>query len=95
MPPTMTTVPGTNNNHKVELYALSTCIWCRKTRQWLEDKGVGYDYIYVDLLSGAAREEALDVVSRWNPRANFPTIVVDNKRCIWGYQPEQMQEALL
>ena len=95
MPPQMTTIAGPNSKHKVELYALSTCIWCRKTRQWLEDKGVSYDYIYVDLLSGTAREEVLDILSRWNPRTNFPTLVVDNARVIWGYQPDQMQEALL
>ena len=37
------------NKGKILLYALSTCGWCRKTRQLLDDLGVAYDYIYVDL----------------------------------------------
>ena len=35
---------------KILLYSLSTCIWCRKTKELLERLGVSYDYIFVDLL---------------------------------------------
>jgi glutaredoxin-like protein NrdH len=30
---------------KVVMYGLSTCIWCKKTRQLLTDLGVDFDYI--------------------------------------------------
>jgi len=38
------------NKGKVVMYGLSTCVWCKKTRQLLTDLGVDFDYIYVDLL---------------------------------------------
>jgi glutaredoxin-like protein NrdH len=38
------------NKGKVVMYGLSTCIWCKKTRQLLTDLGMDFDYVYVDLL---------------------------------------------
>ena len=29
---------------KVMLYALSTCIWCKKTKEYLSSKNVAFDY---------------------------------------------------
>ncbi len=87
-------VPGTRNRHHVLFYGLSTCIWCRRTRQFLETHKVAFDFVYVDLLQGAEREAAVEQVRRWNPSVSFPTLVIDGKRCIIGYRPEEIQEAL-
>jgi len=88
------TVPGSRNRHHVLFYGLSTCIWCKRTRQFLENNDVAFDVVYVDLLQGAEREAAVEQVRRWNPSVSFPTLVIDNQRCIIGYRPEEMQEAL-
>ena len=77
----------------VMLYALSTCGWCKKTRQLLDELGVAYDYEYVDLLQGEERAEAIDVVTKWNPARNFPTLIV-NDRCIVGFKGDEIREAL-
>ena len=45
----LTKVPGENKGHKVTLYALSTCGWCKKTKKFLDELGVEYEYVYVDL----------------------------------------------
>ena len=74
---TVVHVPG-KKLHKVMLYALSTCGWCRKTRQLLEELGVEYDYEYVDLLRGEEQTKTMDKVKHWNPACNFPTMVIDN-----------------
>ncbi len=37
-------VEGTVNRGDVKLYALSTCVWCKKTRASREEVGVAYDY---------------------------------------------------
>jgi len=87
-------VPGPRNEHHIAFYGLSTCIWCKRTRRFLENQGVEFDYIYVDLLQGEEREEALAQVRRWNRVVSFPTIIVDNSRCVIGYRPEEIKEAL-
>jgi len=94
MPLAKGSVPGRHNEHKVIFYGLSTCIWCKRTRQFFENQGIAFDYIYVDLLSGQEQEEVLAQVRRWNLSMSFPTIVVDDSRVVIGYNPEQIKEIL-
>jgi glutaredoxin-like protein NrdH len=86
-------VPGRKSGH-IMLYALSTCGWCRKTKKLLDDLGVEYNYEYVDQLEGAEKEEVIGKVTKWNPSCSFPTVVIDNKKCIIGYKEDEIREAL-
>jgi glutaredoxin-like protein NrdH len=88
----MTHVDGKNKG-KVMLYALSTCVWCKKTKQLLDQLGVGYDYVEIDLLPGEERTEATNEVKRLNPRCSFPTLSI-NDQCIVGYDEQKVKEAL-
>jgi len=60
-------VSGSHDERRVVFYGLSTCGWCRRTRRLLEDLDVAFDFVYVDLLQGQEREEALEQVGRWIP----------------------------
>ncbi|MCK9356498.1 MAG: glutaredoxin family protein [Dehalococcoidia bacterium] len=90
---TVVHVPGKESGH-IMLYALSTCGWCRKTRELLEELGVAYDYEYVDLLRGADRERAVREISVWNPGVSFPTLVLDEKKSIIGFKENDIREAV-
>ena len=78
----------------LKLYALSTCIWCRKTEKHLRDLKVEFDVVYVDVLEGSARDQALREVEKYNPARSFPTLVIDGKRAIVGFKPEEIQETV-
>lgn len=78
---------------KVTLYALSTCIWCKKTKDLLSTLGVGFSYIYVDLIKGDDRSKMVDEVKQYNPSCSFPTLVIGNK-CIVGFREKEIREAL-
>jgi glutaredoxin len=82
------------NKGSVVLYALSTCIWCRKTKELLGDLGVEYDYVFVDLLSEDDQQEAQTAMTKWNPDLSFPTMVIDNSHCIVGFKPEEIKKHL-
>jgi len=86
-------VPG-KKSAQVMLYALSTCGWCQKTKRLLNELGVEYDYEDVDQLDGAEREKAIKEIMAWNPSGNFPTIVINNKKCIVGFMENDIKEAL-
>jgi len=79
---------------KVMLYALSTCGHCRNTRKLLTDLGVEYDYLYVDLLQGQEKEQAIALVEKWNPDCSFPTLVINDSKCIVGFKERDIKEAL-
>ena len=93
MPEARGSIAGSHDEHKTVFYGLSTCIWCKRTRRFLESQGVKFDYVYVDLLRGQEREEVVEQVRRWNPAVSFPTVVIDDK-CVVGYKPEKLKEAL-
>ena len=87
-------VQGPRNEHRITFYGLSTCIWCKRTRKFLEDNGVTFDFVYVDLFHGEDREELVAQIRRWNPSTSFPTTVVDDAECVVGYKPDQLKEVL-
>ena len=82
------------NKGKIMLYALSTCGWCRKTKELLTKLGVGFDFIYVDYLDGDDRDNTMEIVKKRNPRCSFPTLVINDKDCIVGYKEDKIKEAL-
>ncbi|MDM7998981.1 MAG: glutaredoxin family protein [Dehalococcoidia bacterium] len=86
-------VAGKDMGHAM-LYALSTCPWCQKTKRLLNELGVKYDYIDVDFLDGADKEEVMKEVRKWNPASSFPTLVLNNSRCIVGFKEDEIRKAL-
>jgi len=82
------------NKGKVFVYALSTCGWCKKTKAFLNENGVEYSYVDVDLETGEERTKVLDEVRKWNPNCSFPTVVLNDATCLVGFQPDKMKEAL-
>ena len=87
-------VSGKKNTHKVTLYALSTCAWCKMTKQFLNDNGVEYEFVEVDLLGDQDKSEAhRDITSRGGI-LNYPTIILDDKTVITGFRKDQLKEAL-
>jgi glutaredoxin len=76
------------------LYALSTCGWCKKTKEFLNKLGVDYSYIFVDLVDDSERDKIIAVVKKQNPRNSYPTIVINDNKCIVGYKEDEIKEAL-
>ena len=86
-------VPGNKKDKKVFVWALSTCMWCKKAKKFLEDNGVDYTYEFVDLLDGDERDKALSEIEKHNPATSFPTILIDGK-CIIGFDEKKLKETL-
>lgn len=82
------------NKGKLMLYALSTCIWCRKTKQVLDNLGVEYSFVYVDQLDDTDKDKTMDEIKKYNPRCSFPTLVLNNKKGIVGFKEDEIREAL-
>ena len=84
-----------HSKQSIMLYALSTCIWCKKVKKLLDNLGVSYEFIDVDKLSGRDNAEVVAEVKKFNPRCTFPTMVVDGSECIVGFKEDQIREAAL
>jgi glutaredoxin-like protein NrdH len=79
---------------KVKLYAISTCGWCKKTKRFLEENNIEYEFEDVDLLEGAEKERARQEVASHNPRKSYPTIVIDDQVVVVGFDVDRLKEAL-
>ncbi|MFQ6106922.1 MAG: glutaredoxin family protein [Thermoplasmata archaeon] len=84
---------GRNKNHKVMLFALSTCPFCKKVKALLADSDVDYEYVDVDLQSREDRKRLRQELMKYNPRCSYPTLVVDEDIVI-GYREERIREVL-
>ncbi|MFA4824619.1 MAG: glutaredoxin family protein [Methanoregula sp.] len=80
------------NKGKVMLYALSTCGWCNRTKELLRELGIEFDYTYVDLLEEKEQDEAMNTIERFNPKGSFPTLIINNKKCIVGFKEQEIRE---
>ncbi len=78
---------------RIMIYTLSTCSHCKATKRFLNDNGIEYDYVDIDLLEGERRDEALDEVRVHNPSLSFPTILIGNK-IIVGFKESEIREVL-
>ncbi|HJX39549.1 MAG TPA: glutaredoxin family protein [Anaerolineae bacterium] len=82
---------------KVKGYFISTCGWCKKTKRFLDEHDVNYEYEYVDLLPAGEKQRALAEVSEYNPRKSFPTVVVSNggdTEVVVGFKEDRLREVL-
>ena len=83
------------NKGDITLYALSTCVWCRKTKKLLVDMGVQHKYIDVDRLSKAEQEKVRQELDGIDPDWRFPCLVMNGGRtCICGFKEQEIKEAL-
>jgi len=94
MPMKTNKVPGKNSKHRVILYAISTCAWCKRTKNFLKDNGVEFEYVDIDLCSKEDREEIREDILKRGGRLSYPTIVIDDKVSITGFNDDKIKEAL-
>jgi glutaredoxin-like protein NrdH len=88
-----TKVQGSNTHHSVLIFTLSTCGWCRKTKELLKELNVQYEYIDIDQIDGIEQVTARAELKKYNPTASFPTVVIDKgKLIIIGYKDQEMRE---
>jgi glutaredoxin-like protein NrdH len=79
--------------NNVKLYALSTCIHCRDTKEFLDRCGIDYDCVDVDKLEGEDRKRLIAEIKESNPACAFPMIMIGPKVII-GFRKEEIKEAL-
>ena len=87
-------VSGQKRQHKVVLYALSTCVWCKMTKQFLKDNDIEYDYIDVDLCQEEDKQKIREHIQSKGGPLSYPTTIVDDKVVITGFRKDKLKEVL-
>jgi len=80
-----------NDRGRIVIYALSTCVWCHMTKSLMKELGVAYFFVDVDTLEGPEKDQAKADIKRWNPAGSYPTIVIDDREAISGYDEAEIR----
>ena len=83
-------VEGTDKG-RIVVYTLSTCMWCRMAKNLLNDMGVAYEYLEVDSLPAEEKDTVKKEIKRWNPDGSYPTIVINEKECVSGFDETEIR----
>ncbi|MFW9823415.1 MAG: glutaredoxin family protein [Candidatus Thorarchaeota archaeon] len=76
------------------IFTLSTCMWCKKCKRFLNDRNLKYRYIDVDQIEREDKSQLLDYLrSKYNPRISYPFLICEKGHVI-GYNPNQYEELL-
>lgn len=87
-------VPGENKKHKVLMYALSTCAWCKLTKQFLRDNKIEHEYVDVDRCNKQDQDKIRKDIRNRGGEPLYPTLIVDDKILISGFRKDKIGEAL-
>jgi len=87
-------VEGEKRKPKLFLYTLSTCGWCKKTKEFLKDNEMAYEYIDVDKITKDEQKEVITELKKRNAPLTFPIIIVDDEQVISGFKKQAIEEAL-
>jgi len=87
-------VPGKKKDNKVVVYALSTCVWCKMTKQFLEDNEVEYEYVFVDLCEEKEKEQVRQHIIDKGGSLSYPTVIIDDTTLITGFRKDKLKESL-
>jgi len=88
-------VDGTNmTDQNVTIFTLSTCMWCKKCKRFLDDKNVKYKYIDLDKIPYSDKAQILDYLKeKYQERVSYPFLVCDAGHVI-GYDPNKYMELM-
>ncbi|MBN1885419.1 MAG: glutaredoxin family protein [Candidatus Krumholzibacteriota bacterium] len=76
------------------MYTISTCSHCRAAKRFMEECGVPYEFVDVDLLEQDEKKKAVDEIKELNPRRSYPTIVIGGDVVIVGFREDEIRKAL-
>jgi len=78
---------------KVTIYALSTCLWCKKTKKYFEDKKIPFTAVDYDKQDDARQEEMMKEMKTAGCTGTFPFTRIGGA-CVQGYDPQEFDNLL-
>ena len=78
----------------IKVYALSTCIWCKKAKTFLESNNIAYSFIFVDLQPKEDQDKIEDMLEEHTSIISYPIIISDKCDPIIGYNKDKLEELI-
>lgn len=79
--------------HKIMVYALSTCPYCKRTKRFLDDHKIVYEHVDVDLLDDSEQDKILDKMEKLTGKRAFPVVIIGSEHWV-GHDEQKLKKAL-
>ncbi|MCK5129594.1 MAG: glutaredoxin family protein [Clostridiales bacterium] len=78
----------------IKVYALSTCIWCKRAKAFFEKHYICYSYIFIDLLPEKEQEKLENMLGEISTFISYPIIISDTHDPIVGYNEKKLRKLI-
>ena len=79
---------------EIKVYALSTCIWCRKCKTFFDNNEVAYSYCYIDLLPQEEQDEIEEMLSEHTTIISYPVVFAEGHDVVVGYNEKKLKKII-
>ena len=87
-------VEGKKDNN-VTIVTLSTCMWCKKCKRFLQDNDMKYQYVDVDKIPPKDKSKILNYLKdSYQSRIAYPFLICDNGHVV-GYDPQKYEKLMM
>jgi arsenate reductase-like glutaredoxin family protein len=78
----------------IKVYALSTCIWCKKCRTFFDNNDIAYSYCYIDLLDQSEQDEIEEMLGEHTTIISYPIVFAEGHDVIVGYNEKKLKKII-
>lgn len=79
-------VAGDDARRHIQLLALSTCGFCRRGQEFLEEHHLAYEYVHLDTLDPEIKAQTKEAFKqRFGVSLSYPALIVDDTQQTVGY----------
>lgn len=91
-----TKVDGDDQRHDIEIYALSTCGFCKRALTFLKERNMAYRVVHVDQVPLEIKNKAkAELAERFKEHVAFPFAVVDGNTALVGFIEADWRKTLV
>ena len=89
-------IEGTRKDHQLIFMGLTTCSFCKKGKQFLDDNDFSYNYLYLDKIDPDAKKKLkIEFAEHFDKRLSYPTLIIDEKEILTGFIRIAWEQELL
>ena len=87
-------VIGEKDSQQWTIFTLSTCMWCKKCKTFLNDRDIKYRYVDLDKIDPSEKAKILQYLRQnYQNRISYPFLVCDDKFVV-GYDLSKYEELM-
>ena len=78
---------------KVKMYTLSTCLWCKRTKNFFKERKIPFECVDYDKVDEIEQEHIMAEMRENGGGGSFPFVYIGGN-VVQGYEPDEFERLL-